>query len=285
MKQQTALFLGLIITLGSCSSLKKGNSSGFDSADAMPLYPVASSASGGHGSVDLGGKWYLKTVGSVTLRGIEDDEWPYVEFSPGESRFYGTDGCNLLNGSYTIADGGALALSEVASTMRLCQNDTLSYPISRALDAVEAYKIANRGGSVTLTLLNGNREAVMTLSKSDIDFINGAWQVVGINGESVNVPEARLIFDTNSATISGCAGCNRVRGEITRNPANSSSLQLVGLATTRMACPDMRTESALLIALEEASSVRKSGGDKIELVNAAGKSVVTLKKLTKEELQ
>lgn len=271
-----------MIALGSCSALKRDNAAAFNSGDSVPLYPVATSPKT---DTSIGGHWYIRSVGSITLTDFEDEEWPFVEFVPAEARFYGNNGCNLLNGSYRLGQAQELTLSNVATTMRLCQGDSLAFPIGNALEQTASYSIANGpDGSTILSLHNDKNLTVMTLRKSDIDFLNGPWQVVAVNGKAVDMPDAKLVFDINSGRISGCAGCNRLNGEITRNPQVSSSIQLSNLATTRMTCPDIQLESNLLIALEEVASVRKGKNDTAEMLDPSGHAVVKLKKLSRQDL-
>lgn len=273
----------IALLTASCSVFKKNRQETFNTGDAIPLYPVTTNNSVDH---SLSGHWYVTTVGTIKLQGIEDNEWPFIEFVPSEARFYGQDGCNVINGSYRVEGTNGLELSQIATSMRLCQSDTLSYPIARALDATRGFNIAGTyGGSSVLTLVDGAQKTVMTLRKSDIDYLNGAWQVTAVNGKEINVASARLVFDVDANTVSGNTGCNRLRGDIARNPRVSTALQLTNLSTTRMTCPDIRTESSLLIALEEVTAARKVDSDKVELLDAAGHPVVTLSRLTKADLQ
>lgn len=274
------LIPGLALMLSGCSSLKKNNSESFHSGDAIPLYPVASHVKSATG---LDGRWYVSTVGTIRLQHLEDNEWPYLEFSPSEARFYGYDGCNIINGSYSIPSDKALELSEVATTMKLCEGDSLAYPIARALNETRGFATANGAdGSRTLTLRNSAGKTMMTLRSSDIDFLNGPWQVVAINGKEIDVADARLIFDVAANTVAGNAGCNRLNGELTRNPRLSASVQFSNLATTRMTCPDIETESALLIALEEVTHARQEKNAAV-LLDAANKPLVKLTRLSKAD--
>lgn len=282
-RKSTILILTLAVGLSGCSLFKKSNAESFDSGNAIPLYPVTTTS---RADTSLGGHWYIKTVGSITLRSIEDDEWPYVQFVPDEARFYGHDGCNIINGSYRVEPDNGLELSHIATTMKMCQNDTLAYPIANALNSTSSFAVNQTAdGSLVLTLQGADRRPLMTLGKSDIDFLNGAWQVVAINGHDINVPDARLVFDVAAGTVSGNAGCNRLNGEITRNPQVGSSVQFSNLATTRMTCPDIQTESALLVALEEVVTARRaSTGNTVDLLDSAGHSVVRLSRLSRTDL-
>ncbi|MDE7336239.1 MAG: META domain-containing protein [Muribaculaceae bacterium] len=284
--KKTSLILilsGLALSAASCSLFKKTQQETFNSGDAIPLYPVATSTSA---DLSLGGHWYIKTVGAIELRGIDDEEWPFIEFVPAEARFYGQDGCNIINGSYRIDGGNSLQLSQLASTRKLCQGDSLAYPIANALNRTAGFTVATQSdGTSLLNLVDSAQKTVMTLRKSDIDFLNGAWQVKAVNGKPIDVDQARLVFDVDANTVSGNAGCNRLMGEISRNPRVSAALQLTNLATTRMTCPDIQTESQLLIALEEVTTAKRKNDSTVELLDAAGHSVVTLHRLSKEDLK
>lgn len=269
--------------LTGCSLLKRESADTANSGNAMPLYPVNTTA-----KVDysLNGHWYVDSVGGMKLRGIEYEDWPYLEFVDTEGRFYGTNGCNIVNGSFKVGPKQTLALTNVATTMRLCAEDSLSSPIDRAINTVTAFSIASKAdGTRLLRLYNKSNLPVMTLRKSDIDFLNGAWQVTGINGKEVKVENARLIIDVNEGSITGNAGCNRLMGVLNRNPQVSNSVQFSHLATTRMTCPDIETESSLLIALEEVTSAKAGKGNTVNLNGPSGKTLVTLKRLSREDLR
>lgn len=265
--------------LSGCSLLKRQAASTVDSPDAMPLYPVTV-----YTDASLDGHWFIRTVGTMKLSGF-DDEWPFLEFVPTEGRFYGSNGCNVINGSYHVGSKQTLELSNVAASMRLCPSDSLEYPIARALDAVSSYSVTkSTDGSTILSLHDAKNLTVMTLRKSDIDFLNGAWKVASINGKDVDNPDCRLIFDVAEGTVSGDTGCNILNGQLTREPDVSGSLGFSHLATTRRMCPDISTEQALLIALEEVSAARHASGKSVDLVNSDGTPIIHLTPLKKSDL-
>lgn len=273
--------IGLIsLTLGGCSLLRRQEQATVGSQDAMPLFPVTVV-----NETTLGGHWFVRTVGNIKVGGYDDKEWPYIEFVPTEARFYGSNGCNIVNGSYRIGTAQTLQLSEVAATMRLCPSDTLEYPIANALNTTRSFSVTvGKDGSTILNLHNAKNLTVMTLRKSDIDFINGPWQVVALNGQAVDNPDCKLIFDTADGKVSGNTGCNILRGDILREAKVSGSLSFSNLATTRMMCPDLQLEQSLLIALEEVASVRRADHGGIDLLNRSGKSLIQLIPLKKSDL-
>lgn len=234
----------------------------------------------------LSGRWIISSVGNTHVKGYED-EWPYLEFSDSEGRFYGSDACNIINGSFTVEPGQKLTFSQVASTMRFCPDDTLAMPINIALDTTRSFSISRKGGSEVLSLNNEQNITVMTLRNPDIIFLNGPWQVAAIGKTHVSNPDVRLVFDVTEGLVHGNTGCNLLNGSITQDPQVTSSVQFSALATTRMACPPGdNTEQQLLIALEETATARRAEGDpdRVELLSASGKVLITLNRLDKSDL-
>jgi heat shock protein HslJ len=91
--------------------------------------------------------------------------------------------------------------------------------------------------------------------KTPVSFsgLNGEWDLIELNGTKLRPEETvrRLAFDTNARRLSGNAGCNQISGHITYGNAQKGDIKFHGVASTRKACLDMRTEDALLKALGE----------------------------------
>ena len=111
--------------------------------------------------------------------------------------------------------------------------------------------------------------------------INGEWNIVEVNGSDVLTGENGTLpfiaFDTEKGQISGNSGCNRMMGKFDIN-ANPGSLDLKGIASTRMMCPDMITERNVLNALAQVKLYRQAGKNKMYLCNEAKRPVVVLEK-------
>lgn len=287
MKSPTILtLLGVSLIVGGCSALKKQSGETAGSGDARPLFPVTTENSQGLKAIALDGRWYVKTVAGKTLAGIDDYEWPFVEFVPAEARFYGNNGCNVINGSYRIGTAQTLTLSDIATTMRLCPDDSIGFLIDDALNNTASYSTSQTAdGTKILSLHNARNFTVMTLRKSEIDFIAGPWQVTEIDGKPCEAPDARLIFDVDAGKVYGNAGCNRLNGELSRDPRIAASVQFANLATTRMMCPFIDSETRLLLALENVATARTGGHNTLELLSPAGAVLVKLTRLTKADLQ
>lgn len=68
-----------------------------------------------------GGRWTLVSVGDRQVNA--EDEQPYLHFDSA-GRFYASDGCNILNGDYTIRSNGDMTFDHVLSTMKYCPRST-----------------------------------------------------------------------------------------------------------------------------------------------------------------
>lgn len=87
------------------------------------------------------------------------------------------------------------------------------------------------------------------------------WRLADIGGqpspggaESTRHPGFTLIAEGRK--VQGLAGCNRMNGTY---QLDGQKLKFGPLATTRMACPDMQTETAFLNALEATTRYEVSG--------------------------
>lgn len=116
---------------------------------------------------------------------------------------------------------------------------------------------------------------------ASLSSINGEWNIVEVSGikvvpgESSSLPV--IAFDTETGRVSGNSGCNRMMGSFDVN-AKPGSLELKGMAGTKMMCPDMTTERNVLSALAQVKGYKKAGKGKMYLCNSSNRPVVVLEK-------
>ncbi len=283
MTRKSLLYILSPLLVCSCSVFHRAEQPSANASQGLPLFPTDDVQF----ETSLSGHWYIRTVaGEKVAAPLEDDaEAPYIEFVPTEARFYGSNGCNIINGTYQVGDAQALQFNNIATTMRLCPGNDLELPIARALDATRSFSVTSDNGAKILALHNADKLTVMTLRCSDIDYINGPWQVTKIYSDRVTNTDCRLIFDVNEGRINGDTGCNMLMGELRRERNEAQSLSFSGLATTRRACPDLKLEQSLLIALEEVTNVRHGQGNSIELLNSQGVPIIHLTQIPKSALR
>ena len=225
-------------------------------------------------SLLLNGEWVVMEVNGEK---VEGDDRPYFTFEATTGRYYGNNGCNTLNGTYLAESEGRLTLGEGATTLRMCNDAPYEHIINVALGQTVGYRITKSGRESILHLLSSKGRTVMLLKRANMDYVNGAWKVTAINGKTDLVTDKmQFVFDIQEMRVHGNAGCNIVNGSMFMDPDKANSLQFHGLISTRMMCPDINGETAILVALEETSSCYKIDGNTIVFKNASGEEVLRL---------
>lgn len=234
----------------------------------------------------LYGEW---TISNVNGREVTGDERPYLVFdttatNPFILKYYANNGCNILNGQVGVTAGGEMRkASEGLSTMRFCPDAPYETGITMALETVHNYAIDRIGSDYVLYLKDAVGKTTMTLVKSNISFLNGAWTVTRLGNETFttsgdDVPQ--MVIDIPELKVHGNTGCNVMNGNIFIDPAKANSIQFRDLATSRKACPDMQREQAFLVALEQVESAVPGASDDVAIMkDAMGREVMQLQRL------
>lgn len=230
----------------------------------------------------LNGEWTFYTLYGDKVTG---EEPAYINIVNSEGRFYGCNGCNIINGTIMSAEEGEIAFKNVLSTRKYCQDAPFEYKINIALDAVKGYKIQQHSHEYYLDLTDSRGHVIIVLRHHNMDFMNGAWHVTAINGVPNRIEGVNLVIDITEGHIHGNTGCNLLNGDVSVDPDRGNSIQFNNIGSTRMMCPDMSTETALLVALEEAETAYADGNDAASVYNAHGKQVLTLKRISEAELR
>ena len=98
--------------------------------------------------------WRIQSVGEVSVPWSPPAREPFVMFNAADSRFNASVGCNTLLGGFDAADGGALSIGPLASTMMACPDELAGQEaaLSAALEATDGYGI----GGQTLRLFDAD---------------------------------------------------------------------------------------------------------------------------------
>lgn len=225
---------------------------------------------------EISGEWKVLTINGHEAEG---ETAPYLLFEPSNGRLYGNNGCNTINGQYDVnPSAGTLRITNLITTMRLCaQNFSTEREINIALDKVRKYTWTFTPELLyTLDFLDENGNVLMTLQRQDFDFLNGAWRVTAIKNEKDTNPDAKLVFDIDLQKLHGNTGCNVINGNITIDMGEINSITINNLISTRMLCPNMAAENALIIALEEVMYARPIRANECQLLNGKQEPVITL---------
>lgn len=226
----------------------------------------------------IGGQWSIYSVRNNKVGG---EERPYINFDLGVKRFYGSNGCNYINGDLGLEAQGKITLANIISSQRLCQDAPLEHLINLSLSEVRAYHV-RQDGNVTYLELSGDNAALpalMVLRRQNMEFLNGAWKITELNGTPMT-EEASITIDVEEHRIHGNTGCNIFNGTLFIDPDKTDSMQFTDLASTRMACPDNVRETELLLALEEVETARADDRDTVSMYSVDGSLLFKMKRLT-----
>ncbi|NWF69092.1 MAG: META domain-containing protein [Chloroflexi bacterium] len=196
---------------------------------------------------DLAGtRWLL-----VSIAGEEVLEAARVTLDFGAaSSAGGSSGCNFYGGSYTLGVNGAIAFTDLVSTMMACLDSRVMEQESAyltALQAATAYAIVD--GQLVITYGSGD-----TLVFDPAPALPGTqWQLAAFGAEPVVAgSEISLEFDA-AGNAMGVGGCNPYGGAYT---IDGDTLSFAEIVRTEMACLDeslMQQEDAYLTALAAAT--------------------------------
>lgn len=228
----------------------------------------------------VNGEW---TIYSVRDNIVTGEERPYLTFDIAAKRFYGSNGCNVVNGDLTVGDAQSIALENVISTMKMCQDAPYEYLINLALADVKSFG-ARQDGTVTfLDLKNAEGSTVMVLRRHNMDFLNGAWKITNINGVPLIPVEgeevATMTINIPDMKIHGTTGCNIFNGALFIDPDKTDSMQFIDIVTTRMACPPGAHETEVLLALEGVETAKCVDNNTIEMFDVDGKELFKMTRI------
>ncbi len=212
---------------------------------------------------------------------VEGSDQPYVEFgkdttNPSIVKCYAYDGCNYINGDYTITTSGNIKRnSDFISTMRMCEDAPYQTGIINALNNVAHFRIEKSSNIYMMYLLDNTNQKLMTLRLQN-SFINGAWNVTNVDGQKIEPDtDLKLIIDLNQKSVHGNAGCNVLNGIVVLNSNNQDAISFTKVATTRMTCPDIDIERIFLNALSKVQSMSHDNNI-VLLKDINGATLITL---------
>lgn len=199
----------------------------------------------------IGGQWLIIETNGYEI--MLDEDMPYVIFSEAEGRFYAYNGCNMINGDYSLKDEKSLWFSNVLSTMQLCPDTPYETAITKVFGDGKSVsiKIAKEGNESYLYFYDSNRMQLMKLRRHNLEVLNGQWAVAEIENEEVDGDEVNVFLDLPELKIHGNTGCNYFNGLITPDPSEPSSISFSQMAVTMKICPNQEIERLMLVGLEE----------------------------------
>lgn len=271
-------FSTLLISASSCSLFKKSTTTD----DGFASYEPASTDSGSSSSApivldkkSLDGEW---TIINAYGTKVNFYTMPYLTFDSENNRIYGNNGCNYINGGFSVEENGSLKFGNMITTLAECNNKTEAQ-ISKAIGNTTSFTITKEKGIQMLVLRDKKHNPIMTLRNHNLSLLNGTWTVTEIDGNAIDDENIRLVIDIPEGKLHGNSGCNLINGSISLDPKKKNAIQFSQIISTRKACPNMATETALLVALEEAEHFKAESSETIELLDNNRKCVLILKRI------
>lgn len=108
--------------------------------------------------------------------------------------------------------------------------------------------------------------------------LNGEWNILTVNGKQATAEKQPFIgMDLKAQRLYGCAGCNRIIGSVEAGTSKAGRISFGKVGSTRMLCPDMDTEMAVLEALNSVNGYKGTEKELI-LTDGSGHTLLTLAK-------
>ena len=225
------------------------------------------------------GDWAIEKVMGEEAVG---ESAPFLKFVPDEKRVYGSNGCNVINASYTYNPADStLSFDHLISTMMACGKEGITdAEINSALNNVRRYTWELRGSEYYLYFYDSSMNLLMELMHQNFQFLNGTWRVAAIDNEPINNPDMKLVIDIDEGKIHGNTGCNILNGSLETDMEAPNSISIQSIATTRMGCPDPNYETRFIVALEDASRAKPVSENSVIFLNSQGETVLKLVRTT-----
>lgn len=222
----------------------------------------------------LGGEWVFSNVRG---RKVTGDERPHIIIDGTTCRFYGSNGCNVINGDVVVKSVSKIVFDNIISTTMSCDDADFEHEINGLLSTVSDFSVKRYGQESYLDLMNSRRQVIAVLRRHDMAYVNGLWSVVKIDGKDVDEDfRPEMVIDIPELRIHGNTGCNLVNGTIYVDSDKDNSIQFQGLGVTRMACPAGSVQTEFLVALESVETVRPLSGNSIVMSDKHGRVILEL---------
>ncbi|MBQ2235299.1 MAG: META domain-containing protein [Muribaculaceae bacterium] len=224
----------------------------------------------------LYGEWNLW---QLRKKDVNTQERAYIYLDFANHQFYGNNGCNAVNGHFSLAANGVISFNNVITTTGTCHNVTREKDVMKALSEVQRFHVTRKFGMDYLHLTNAKGNPLLVLKRQNLDFLNGAWQVKEVDGKLVSEHNVRLVVDAEMQTIHGDTGCNIINGVITLDPSKDMAIQFEDLQSGEHDCEAIDYETALLLALERTESCKRINQNEMALLDNKGAIVIVLQRI------
>ena len=214
----------------------------------------------------INGEWNVVEINETEVTAPAGSR-VYLNFDVPGGMLYGNTGTNAINATYSLKRDNKISFDNMLVTKK--QGGYFKYierDLLKALDEVVSVSLVKVGDTEYMEMKNKRRDVVIKLRRQNLDFMNGPWLVKNINGEDVIDRDIKLVNDIDMLTVNITSGCNIINGVITIDPFKERALEYEDLKSSHNQCPNIDTETRLLIALEEAQFCHKRSDREVELL-------------------
>ena len=191
----------------------------------------------------------------------------YFNFDVAGKKLYGSTGTNAINATYSLKKDNKISFDDLLVTKKTGGYfQYIERDLLKTLDDVVSVALFKVGDIEYMEMKNRHRNVVIKLRRQNLDFMNGPWLVKIINGEDVIDRDIKLVNDIDMLTVNITSGCNIINGVITVDPFKEFAIEYEDLKSSHHQCPNIDTETRLLIALEEAQFCHKRSDREVELL-------------------
>lgn len=225
----------------------------------------------------INGEWNVIEINETEVSRVAGSR-VYLNFDVPGHMLYGNTGTNAINATYSLKKDNKISFDNMLVTRKsggyfqYIERDLL-----KALGDVVSVALTKVGDTEFMEMKDRHRNVIIKLRRQNLDFMNGPWLVKIINGEDVIDRDIKLVNDIEMLTVNITSGCNIINGVITIDPFKEHAIEYEDLKSSHHQCPNIDTETRLLIALEEAQFCHKRNDREVELLTTEhdemGKSV------------
>ena len=230
---------------------------------------------------DLNGEWAIAKIDGKAVTSPAEQETAYIGLNTTTGQLYGNASCNMLMGQFnTKAAPGVIEFTNMGSTRMMCPEMGLEQSIMSALQQVAGYTVNKKSGDIELR--NASGKMLIELKKRDPAItaanLQGDWTVKEINDkptESMPGAPFTMTFDANGKQFNCTTDCNGLFGNFV---IMGNGLTFGDVASTRMACPDMKVEAELSQTLPKVASIGQLAGGGIGMYDANNNLLLVIEK-------
>ncbi|TYC14211.1 META domain-containing protein [Bizionia gelidisalsuginis] len=214
-------------------------------------------------------QWTLMTLEGTDLENAEQNGQVihFTLVSEG-NRVSGFAGCNTFTGNYTIEEGNRISFNALATTRMACPDAKIDEKnVLSVFEMTDNYTVSGD----KLMLNKAKRAPLAVFSKSDLNsqpITQKHWKLKTLQGKEVTRVENQdkdiyFMLQSTENRVEGFAGCNSITGSYTLEQGNR--ITFTNVATTMMACPDVKVNEAEFLKIFEIADNYTINGDELSL--------------------